>query len=77
MENNKKVKEKLIEILNKNPIMQPACDRCGISRATFYRWKSGDQKFAEKVKKIMANQERMGEDTDDGWDDDSGAVMVD
>ena len=33
--------------------------------------------FAEKVKKIMANQERMGEDTDDGWDDDSGAVVVD
>lgn len=33
--------------------------------------------FAEKVKKIMANQERMGEDTDDGWDDDGGAVMVD
>jgi DNA-binding response OmpR family regulator len=33
--------------------------------------------FAEKVKKIMANQERMGEDTDDGWDDDSGAVIVD
>ena len=33
--------------------------------------------FAEKVKKIMANQERMGEDTDDGWDDDGGTVMVD
>ncbi|MFZ2310731.1 MAG: response regulator [Patescibacteria group bacterium] len=33
--------------------------------------------FAEKVKKIMANQERMGEDTDDGWDDDGGAVLVD
>jgi DNA-binding response OmpR family regulator len=33
--------------------------------------------FAEKVKKIMANQERMGEDTDDGWDDDGGSAVVD
>jgi hypothetical protein len=53
MENNKKIKEKLIEVLNKNPIIQPACDRCGISRATFYRWRSGDQKFAEKVEKAI------------------------
>lgn len=33
--------------------------------------------FAEKVKKIMANQERMGEDTDDGWDDAGGTGIVD
>ncbi len=33
--------------------------------------------FAEKVKKIMANQERMGEDTEEGWSDDTGAAIVD
>lgn len=33
--------------------------------------------FAEKVKKIMANQERMGEDTDDGWEDSGAAGLVD
>lgn len=49
MKNDKKAKEELIEILSKNPILQPACDRCGISRTTFYRWKTQDEKFARRV----------------------------
>lgn len=33
--------------------------------------------FTEKVKKIMANQERLDEDTDKEWDDDGEATLID
>jgi len=33
--------------------------------------------FAEKVKKIMANSERLGEDTDDNWNDGDEIMMID
>ncbi len=44
-----KMKENLIEHLNKNPIVQLACERVGLGRATFYRWKKEDEQFAEAV----------------------------
>ncbi len=40
-------KEKLLTQLNKIPIVQIACERIGISRATYYRWHKSDQKFAK------------------------------
>lgn len=33
--------------------------------------------FAEKVKKIMANNERLGEDTDESWDDSALVSEID
>jgi two-component system alkaline phosphatase synthesis response regulator PhoP len=33
--------------------------------------------FTEKVKKIMANQERLGEDTDKDWSNDEDASLID
>jgi len=33
--------------------------------------------FTEKVKKIMANQERLDEDTDKEWEDDGESVVID
>ncbi|MEI6835598.1 MAG: response regulator [Candidatus Falkowbacteria bacterium] len=33
--------------------------------------------FTEKVKKIMANQERLDEDTDKGWEQDEDSSLVD
>lgn len=33
--------------------------------------------FTEKVKKIMANQERLDEDTDKEWEDDGEATLID
>ena len=53
MKNDKKLKEQLIEILSKNPIIQPACDRCGISRSTLYRWKDNDNVFAKQVEEAV------------------------
>lgn len=45
---NKK-KEELIEQLKKAPIVQIACEKVGIGRATFYRWRKEDKGFAEAV----------------------------
>ena len=42
-----KEKELLIEQLKKTPIVQVACEKVGIGRATYYRWKKEDQAFAE------------------------------
>ena len=44
-----KEKQVLLEILKKTPIVQIACERSSIGRATFYRWKKDDKKFAEEV----------------------------
>lgn len=40
-----KQKELLLEQLKRTPIIQIACEKIGIARATYYRWRK-DQKFA-------------------------------
>lgn len=42
-----KDKELMIEQLKKTPIIQIACEKVGLSRATFYRLRAKDKKFAE------------------------------
>ncbi|MFA6518092.1 MAG: phBC6A51 family helix-turn-helix protein [Candidatus Shapirobacteria bacterium] len=42
-------KQLLIEQLKKTPIIQVACEKIGIGRATFYRWKNEDREFAKTV----------------------------
>ena len=44
-------KEKLaiLEQLKKTPIIQVACERVGVARATFYRWRKDDKPFNESV----------------------------
>ena len=42
-------KKRLIEQLRKTPIVQIACEKTGISRATFYRW-CQDEEFANKAR---------------------------
>jgi hypothetical protein len=54
MKNDDNSKEELIEILRKNPIIQPACDRCAISRSTLYRWKSSDEQFAKRIEEAIS-----------------------
>ena len=44
-----KEKELLLEQLKKTPIIQIACERSGIARATYYRWKKDDQKFSTQA----------------------------
>lgn len=46
---SQKEKELLIEQLKKTPIIQLACERTSISRATYYRWRKEDQQFAKNA----------------------------
>lgn len=39
----------LLEQLKKTPIVQIACEKLGIARATFYRWKAEDKAFTKAV----------------------------
>ena len=52
---NDKSKQLLIEQLRKTPIVLVACEKMGVSRATFYRWFKEDEKFKESA------QEALGE----------------
>lgn len=40
-------KSKLLEEFGRTPIVQVACKRTGISRASYYRWRKDDTKFAD------------------------------
>lgn len=46
-------KELILEQLKKSPIIQIACNKCNISRSTFYRWKNEDNDFSEKSEKAI------------------------
>ena len=39
-------KDLLIEKLKKTPIVQIACKKAGVGRATYYRWRKNDNNFA-------------------------------
>ena len=45
--NNEENKNMLLEQLRKTPIVQIACEKAGVGRATYYRWKKEDLGFAE------------------------------
>lgn len=40
-----KNKEQLLDQLKKLPIIQIACEKVGVGRATYYRWRKEDQEF--------------------------------
>lgn len=42
-----------IEALRKTPIIQVVCERTGISRTTYYRWKEVDEDFADAVSSAL------------------------
>lgn len=48
---NRQAKEKqvLIDQLKKTPIIQIACEKTGIGRATYYRWHKEDSDFAQRA----------------------------
>lgn len=51
----RQIKEKgaLLEQLKKTPIVQIACEKSGIGRATYYRWRQEDKKFAEMADEAL------------------------
>ena len=49
-----KTKELLLEQLKKTPIIQVACEKTGVGRATYYRWKHDDVEFFQKAEDALA-----------------------
>ncbi len=49
----KEEKSKLIEQIKKTPIIQIACEKTGIGRATYYRWRKSDWKFRENADEAL------------------------
>lgn len=47
MKKSDQTKGLFLEQLKKTPIIQIACEKLGISRASFYRWKAEDPEFAK------------------------------
>ena len=48
-------KQLLIEQLKKTPIIQVACEKTGIGRASFYRWKKEDSEFSQAVETAISD----------------------
>jgi len=44
---NEKQKQLLLEQLRKTPIVELACEKAGVSRATYYRWRKENPEFAK------------------------------
>lgn len=46
-------KERILEELKKRPIVQIACEKTGVGRATYYRWRKDNPSFAAKADKAI------------------------
>lgn len=44
----------MVEQLKKTPVVQIACEKVGVARSTFYRWKDEDPKFAKEADEALA-----------------------
>ncbi|HEY4507740.1 MAG TPA: hypothetical protein VJJ47_02605 [Candidatus Paceibacterota bacterium] len=45
----REAREKLVEALRENPLVLHACKRCGVSRATYYRWAASNARFRKQA----------------------------
>lgn len=54
MKKTKKLINKLIEELERTPLVQTACEKIGISRNTFYRWIKEDEELFKKVNEALS-----------------------
>lgn len=51
--NNAASKERLVDQLRDMPIVEVACRRAGIGRATYYRWLKKDPEFAAQCREAL------------------------
>lgn len=56
---NDKCKQQLIEQLKKIPIVQVACERSRVGRATYYRWRNEDKDFRKAADEAIAEGEAL------------------
>jgi len=54
-----KTKEILIEQLKKTPIIQIACEKVGVARATYYRWRKENGEFKKATDEAISEGEMM------------------
>jgi len=59
-------KTKIIEEFKKMPIVQIACERVGVSRATYYRWIENDSIFREVAMNAISDGESFISDKSEG-----------
>lgn len=52
----------LLEQLRKVPIVSIACEKAGIGRATYYRWKKEDEEFAKIAEKALTEGTQLVSD---------------
>jgi hypothetical protein len=60
-----KLKNSLIEQLKEMPILQFACKKVGVSRASYYRWRK-DPEFAKEADAAIAEGETLITDLSEG-----------
>lgn len=46
-------KQLLIDQLKRTPIIQIACEKAGVGRATYYRWRKEDEQFAKDADEAL------------------------
>lgn len=61
-ERTKLDKAALIGQLRKTPVIQIACEKVGISRMTFYRWRKEDEEFATAADNALADGKSLVND---------------
>ena len=49
MAHSEETKQQVIEQLKKTPIVQVVCEKLGVGRASYYRWRKEDEDFANKA----------------------------
>lgn len=54
MKKNPRIIKKLLEELERTPLIQVVCEKVGISRNAFYRWAKEDKEFAERVNEALS-----------------------
>jgi hypothetical protein len=54
MKKTKALLDKLVEELEKTPLIQVACDKVGISRNTFYRWLKENKELLARVNEALS-----------------------
>lgn len=58
----KEQKALLIEQLRRTPIVQVACEKTGIGRASYYRWRKDDPDFAKACDEAMSEGSELVND---------------
>lgn len=55
-------KDLLLEQLRKIPVIEVACQKVGIGRASYYRWRTEDEEFAEEADDAIREGRELGSD---------------